>query len=66
VSSHAVGLLAANALSIEQVALNAGYQSRGSLARTFRKHYGTGRSIYPSEANRVFVTYQIEEDRRPE
>ena len=64
-SSHAAGLLAANALFIEQVALHAGYQSRGSFTRTFRKHYGTDPSIYRSEAKRIFVGYQIEEDGAP-
>jgi len=62
---HAAGLLAANALSIEQVALHAGYQSRGSFTRTFRKHNGTDPSHYLSEAKRVFVVHQIEEDGGP-
>ena len=62
---HAAGLLAANALSIEQVALHAGYQSRSSFTRTFRKHYGTDPSNYRSEVKRVFVAYQIEEDGAP-
>ncbi|WP_375144051.1 helix-turn-helix domain-containing protein [Bradyrhizobium sp. Ash2021] len=35
---HATGLLAANALSIEQVALHAGYQSSSSFTRIFRNH----------------------------
>ena len=47
-SSHAAGLLAANALSIEQVALHAGYQSRSSFTRTFRKHYGNDPSTNAS------------------
>ena len=59
---HAAGLLAADALSIEQVALHAGYQSRGSFTRTFRKHYGTDPSDYRSEAKRVSVAYEIDED----
>ena len=62
---HAAGLMAANALSIEQVALHAGYQSRGSFTRTFRKHNGTDPSHYLSEAKRVFVVHQIEEDGGP-
>jgi AraC-like DNA-binding protein len=52
-------------LSIEQVALHAGYQSRSSFSRTFRKHYGTDPSNYRSEAKRGFVAYQIEEDGAP-
>jgi len=59
---HAAGLLAANALSIEQVALQAGYQSRSSFTRTFRQHYGTDPSDYRSEAKRVSVAYEIDED----
>ncbi|AYG62223.1 helix-turn-helix transcriptional regulator [Rhizobium jaguaris] len=47
---HAASLLAANALSVEQVALQAGYQSRSSFTRTFRQHYGTDPSDYRSEA----------------
>jgi AraC family transcriptional activator of mtrCDE len=62
---QAAGLLAANAGSIEQVALHAGYQSRSSFTRTFRKHYGTDPSDYRSEAKRVSVAYDIEEDRAP-
>jgi AraC-like DNA-binding protein len=62
---HAAGLLAANALSIEQVALHAGYQSRSSFTRTFRKHYGTDPSDYRPEAKRVVVEYQVEEDGAP-
>jgi AraC-like DNA-binding protein len=64
-SSRAAGLLAANALSIEQVALHSGYQSRGSFTRTFRTHYETDPSHYRSEAKRVFVAYQVEEDGVP-
>lgn len=62
---HAAGVLAANALSIEQVALHAGYLSRSSFTRTFRKHYGTDPSNYWSEAKCVFVAYSIEEHGAP-
>lgn len=62
---HAAGLLAANAASIDQVARHAGYQSRSSFTRTFRKHYGTDPSDYRSEAKRVLVSYEIEEDGAP-
>jgi AraC family transcriptional activator of mtrCDE len=62
---HAAGLLAANAGSIEQIALHAGYQSRSSFTRTFRKHYGTDPSDYRSEANRVSDTYEAEEGAVP-
>ncbi|SIO64404.1 AraC family transcriptional regulator, activator of mtrCDE [Bradyrhizobium erythrophlei] len=50
---RAADLLAANALSIDQVALNAGYQSRSSFARTFRRYYGSEPSEYRSKAQRV-------------
>ena len=40
---HAADLLAANALSIDQVVLNAGYQSRSSFTCTFRRYYGSDR-----------------------
>jgi AraC family transcriptional activator of mtrCDE len=49
---HAADLLAANALSIDQVALNAGYQSRSSFTRTFRRYYGSDPSEYRSKAQR--------------
>ncbi|MDL2403393.1 helix-turn-helix domain-containing protein [Rhizobium mayense] len=62
---HAANLLAANALSIEQVALQAGYQSRSSFTRTFRQHYGTDPSDYRSEAKRVLVAYETEDGRVP-
>jgi AraC family transcriptional activator of mtrCDE len=62
---HAAGLLAANALSIEQVALHAGYQSRSSFTRTFWKHYGTDPSSYRSEAKRVFGCVSDRRRRRP-
>jgi AraC family transcriptional activator of mtrCDE len=62
---HAAGLLAANALSIEQVALHAGVQNRSSFTRTFRTHYGTAPSNYRLEAKRVFVAYLTEEDSAP-
>ncbi|MGO7763126.1 helix-turn-helix transcriptional regulator [Rhizobium ruizarguesonis] len=54
---HAASLLAANALSIEQVALQVGYQSRSSFTRTFRQYYGTDPSGYRAEAKRVLVGY---------
>lgn len=47
---HASDLLAANALSIDQVALNAGYQSRSSFTRAFRKCYGSDPSEYRAKA----------------
>jgi AraC family transcriptional activator of mtrCDE len=50
---HAAGLLAANALSIDQVALNAGYQSRSSFTRTFRRYYGNDPSEYRARAQRT-------------
>ncbi|MGO6724621.1 helix-turn-helix domain-containing protein [Rhizobium leguminosarum] len=59
---HAASLLAANAGSIEQIALHAGYQSRSSFTRTFRKHYGTDPSDYRSEAKRVSDIYDVAED----
>ncbi|MDY0885893.1 AraC family transcriptional regulator [Dongia soli] len=49
---YAAELLAANALSIDQVALQAGYQSRSSFTRTFRRHYGSNPSGYRAEALR--------------
>jgi AraC family transcriptional regulator, activator of mtrCDE len=49
---HAAGLLSANAVSIDQVAMHSGYQSRSSFTRTFRKHYGTDPSAYRAEAKR--------------
>ncbi|MDY0885913.1 helix-turn-helix transcriptional regulator [Dongia soli] len=57
---HAAGLLAANALSIEQVAFQAGYRSRSSFSRVFRKHYGIDPSDYRAEAKRAVVTYEVE------
>jgi AraC family transcriptional activator of mtrCDE len=62
---HAARLLAANALSIEQVALQAGYRSRGSFVRTFRKHYGSDPSDYRAQAKRIVVVHPIEEDDAP-
>jgi hypothetical protein len=58
---HAAGLLAADALSIEQVALHARCQSRNSSVEP------SGRTTAPilkslSTAKRVFVAYQIEEE----
>jgi len=49
---HAAELLAANALSIDQVALRAGYQSRSSFTQTFRRHYGSSPSGYRAKARR--------------
>ena len=49
---HAADLLAANALSIDRVALNAGYQSRSSFTRTFRRYYGSDPSEYRARAQR--------------
>jgi AraC family transcriptional activator of mtrCDE len=50
---HAADLLAANALSIDQVALNVGYHSRSSFTRTFRRYYGNDPSEYRSKARRA-------------
>ena len=50
---HAADLLAANALSIDQVALNVGFQSRSSFTRTFRRYYGSDPSEYRSQAQRA-------------
>lgn len=47
---HAADLLSANALSIDQVALNVGYQSRSSFTRSFRRYYGSDPSEYRSNA----------------
>ncbi|WP_456631489.1 AraC family transcriptional regulator [Bradyrhizobium sp. URHC0002] len=52
-------------MSIEQVALHAGYQSRSSFTR-LRKHYGTAPSNYRSEANRVSRCVSDRRGRRPE
>jgi AraC family transcriptional activator of mtrCDE len=49
---HAAGLLAGNALSIDQVAMQAGYRSRSSFTRTFRRHYGSDPSEYRAKAKR--------------
>jgi AraC family transcriptional activator of mtrCDE len=62
---HAARLLAANALSIEQVALQAGYRSRSSFVRSFRKHYGSDPTDYRAQAKRVVVVYPVEEDDAP-
>ena len=50
---HAADLLAANALSIDQVALNVGFQSRSSFTRAFRGYYGSDPSEYRSKAQRA-------------
>jgi AraC family transcriptional regulator, activator of mtrCDE len=47
---HAAALLKANAISIDQVAMQVGYQSRSSFSRTFRRHYGSDPSEYRDEA----------------
>jgi AraC family transcriptional activator of mtrCDE len=52
---HAADLLAANALSIDQVALKAGYQSRSSFTRTFRRYYGADPSEYRAKAQHAIV-----------
>ena len=49
---HAADLLAANALSVDQVALSAGYQSRSSFTRTFRRYSGSDPSEYRARAQR--------------
>ncbi|MDB5576781.1 MAG: AraC family transcriptional regulator, activator of mtrCDE [Bradyrhizobium sp.] len=48
----AANLLAADALSIDQVALQSGYQSRSSFSRSFRKFYGSDPSEYRNAASR--------------
>jgi AraC family transcriptional regulator, activator of mtrCDE len=50
---HAADLLAANALSVDQVALYVGYQSRSSFTRTFRRYYGSDPSEYRARAQRA-------------
>lgn len=50
---QAASLLAANALSIDQVATQAGYQSRSSFTRTFRKLYGSDPSEFRAAARRA-------------
>ena len=50
---HAADLLTANALSVDQVALNAGYQSRSSFTRTFRRYYDCDPSEYRARAQRA-------------
>jgi AraC family transcriptional activator of mtrCDE len=50
---HAADLLAANALSIDQVALNAGYRSRSSFTRAFRRQYGDDPSEFRARAQRA-------------
>ena len=51
----AAGLLAANALSIDRVAMLAGYQSRSSFTRSFRRLYGKDPSAYRAESRRGTV-----------
>jgi len=50
---HVAELFAANALSIDQVVLNAGDQNRSSFTRTFRRHYGGDPSEYRARAQRT-------------
>ena len=50
---RAADLLTANALSIDRVALNTGYQSRSSFTRTFRRYYGSDPSEYRASARRT-------------
>jgi AraC family transcriptional activator of mtrCDE len=50
---NAAALLAANAQSIDRVALLAGYRSRSSFTRTFRKVYGADPSEYRAGARRA-------------
>ncbi|WP_210239510.1 MULTISPECIES: AraC family transcriptional regulator [unclassified Mesorhizobium] len=60
---HAADLLAANALSIDQVALNAGYQSRSSFTRAFRRQHGDDPSEYRAKAQRPpFVSSTTADD----
>jgi AraC family transcriptional activator of mtrCDE len=61
---HAADLLAANALSIDQVALNVGYQSRSSFTRTFRRYYGCDPSEHRARAQRLPLSSKVprEED----
>jgi AraC family transcriptional activator of mtrCDE len=51
----AAALLAANALSIDRVAMLAGYQSRSSFTRSFRRLYGKDPSAYRAESRRGTV-----------
>ncbi|HEY4200335.1 MAG TPA: helix-turn-helix transcriptional regulator [Devosiaceae bacterium] len=51
---HAAALLSENAISIDQVAMQAGYQSRSSFTRSFRLHYGSDPSKYRNDAKRDF------------
>ncbi|MGY3610739.1 helix-turn-helix domain-containing protein [Bradyrhizobium sp. Lot11] len=63
---HAADLLAANAPSIDQVTLNAGYESRSSFARTFGRQYGSDRSEYRARARRTLVRQRHADRRRDE
>ena len=49
----AAGLLSANAQSIDQVALRAGYKSRSSFTRAFRRHYDSDPSAYRASHQRA-------------
>lgn len=50
---QAANLLATHAPSIDQVAAQAGYQSRSSFTRTFRKLYGSDPSEFRATAKRL-------------
>jgi len=49
---HAAALVAANSLSIEQIAHKVGYKSRSSFSRAFRKAYGSDPTQYRDAAQR--------------
>jgi len=55
---HAAVLLSADSLSIEQVAAAAGYSSRSSFFRAFRKAYGCDPSHYKSNLQTAPVLAQ--------
>jgi len=55
---NAAALLEANVRSIDQVALLAGYQSRSSFTRTFRRVYGTDPSKYRAGVRRMAAETQ--------
>jgi AraC family transcriptional activator of mtrCDE len=49
---HAAALVAANSLSIEQIAHKVGYKSRSSFSRAFRNAYGSDPTQYRDAAQR--------------